>query len=485
MLFLPEIFIITNIFILFGLLCFKPQYAFYNVICYLAYSMIIAGLYGIYCAFFYENNLLKHNYFFDSYVIDKLSYFLKSFILSACGIIMLYSKSYLQRFNIFKLEFFILLLLSVLGQVICIGAVHTLTMYLGIELMALAIYGLVVFRYTEHISIEAGIKYMILGAIASAFLLYGISMVYGATNALSYVGIIDSIKNQTNDHIMLLLGFTFIIGALFFKLGLVPFHMWVPDVYEGGIMPSTLIISSIPKIAIVILFYRLTHDVFYDLSTYYIEILKYTAIISLFIANLAAIMQKKIKRMLAYSTISHMAFICLAILVTYTPSINSYAIFTQKALIFYIITYALTNMATFGLLLGLTQFKDNLCINDLKGLAKKHPLVSFSLLLCMFSLAGIPPAMGFYSKLMVIQGLIYNHYYIIAVLAVLSSVIAAFYYLLIIKTMYFDDIITDNESFNFQHAKAAKICLTSMMILILILGIYPNALLNILDKIIV
>jgi NADH-quinone oxidoreductase subunit N len=479
MLFLPEVVITANILILFALLCFKPNHVFHKSVCYLAYIMIFLGAYAMYIALC-KNSIVKNNYFFDSYTIDKLDYFLKGFITSAAGIIILYTKTYLLRFNIFKLEFFLLLLLSVLGQMICIGAIHTLSLYLGIELMALAIYGLVVFRYTEHISIEAGIKYMILGAIASAFLLYGISMVYGATNALSYSAIIQSIQNQTYDRIMLLLGMIFIIAALLFKLGLVPFHMWVPDVYEGGIMPSTLVISSIPKVAIVILFYRLMHDVFYSLSANYIEILQYIAIISLFVANLAAITQKNIKRMLAYSTISHIAFMCLAIIVTY---VANYEIMAKQMLIFYLLTYTLTSITIFGLLLGLTQFKDNLAIADLKGLAKKHPIVSVALLLCMFSLAGIPPTMGFYSKFMVIQGLMHNHYYIIAILAILSSVIAAFYYLLIVKTMYFDDLNAELPSF--QHSISAKISLGLSLCLIMLLGIYPNTLMSILSKVVI
>jgi NADH-quinone oxidoreductase subunit N len=320
---------------------------------------------------------------------------------------------------------------------------------------------------------------MVLGAIASALLLYGISMVYGATGSLVYSDIFFSIKSSAYNPVIMLLGIVFIIAGLSFKLGLVPFHMWAPDVYEGSNTATTLIVSTIPKIAIVVLVFRLFADVFYDISSKYIVILQTIAIVSLFVANLTAIMQTNIKRMLAYSTISHIAFVMLSLVSSY---VSSNVVFATQASMFYIVSYAFSGMAVFAILLGLSNSDDNLTLDSLKGLAKKNPIIGFGLLICMFSLAGIPPTVGFYAKLLVIQGLVHTHQYILAVMAVVSSVIAAFYYLRIVKVIYFDDV--SEQLPEFVQTKSAKVFMTINFSLILILGIYPKLLVSLFQNLI-
>ncbi len=478
LLLLPEILVSFLALSLLVLLCISPNKTCTKTICIMAYVLILSGIYFTALASC-GSNCIVDSIFHNNYIIDKLAYGLKGILILGSGIIILYIKNYLIAHNLFKTEFFALFILSILGQIICISAAHMLLTYLGIELMALSIYGLAAFNYSKQISIEAAIKYMVLGAIASAFLLYGISMVYGATGSLVYSEIFNSIADKSYNSTIMLLGVIFIIAALAFKLGLVPFHMWAPDVYEGSNNASVLILSTLPKIAIAALFYRLFSHVFYDISGKYIMIFQVIAISSLFVANLTAIMQKNIKRMLAYSTISQLAFVLLAFISSYD---KSNLIFAVNSGMFYTVIYVFSAMAVFSILLGLTSVNDDLTINDLKGLAKKNPLIGFGLLICMFSLAGIPPTIGFYAKLLVIQSLVHTHNYILAILAVVSSVIAAFYYLRIVKVIYFDEITEKLPEF--IQTKSAKLFMLLNLCLLLALGIYPKALIGIFQNII-
>jgi len=470
LLLLPEILIGALIIILIGVLCISPHHHSKKIVNLVSYILILSGLYIVIygsCA------INDKQVFLDNYLVDKLSFILKGVIIIFSGMIISYSKSYLLSHGLFKLEFFTLLLFSVLGQLICISSVHTLLTYLGIELMALAIYGLVAFNYKKEISIEAAIKYMVLGAIASGFLLYGISMIYGSTGGLSYREISSSIILDKYNHILMIFGIMFIIAALSFKLGLVPFHMWAPDVYQGGNTASTIIISTIPKIAVFALSYRILLDLFNSLSSQYIIILQIIAIASLFIANLTAIMQNNIKRMLAYSTISHMGFLLLSIISGYNNNLFNAA---QTGFL-YVLIYSFTSLGIFAVLLGLSHTNDDLTFDNLKGLAKKYPLLGFGLLIGVFSLAGIPPTIGFYAKLLVIESLMHVNMYTISILAIISSVIGAFYYLKIIKVIYFDDI-TDALPL-FIQSKSAKILMVINLSTILILGIYPKILVDV------
>jgi NADH-quinone oxidoreductase subunit N len=381
--------------------------------------------------------------------------------------------------KIFKLEFFALFLLSIFGQLICISSINLLLTYVGIELMALAIYGIVAFNNNQVKAIEAGIKYMVLGAVASAFLLYGTSMLYGSTGSLDYrqiyLLIADNGVSSSYNHNLLLFGVLLIISGLCFKLGLVPFHMWAPDVYEGGNSASTLIVSTMPKIAIFAMTYRLLVDTFDILSANFIIILQVIAIASLLIGSLTAIMQTNIKRMLAYSTISHMGFVLLAMTISYDTSLEISTAGKHSA-VFYTLVYTFSGAAMMAIIVGLTNKNDDLKLENIKGLAKKNPWLGIGFLISVFSLAGIPPTIGFYAKFLVIQNLIQSGMYVFAIIAVLSSVIAAFYYLRIIKAIYFDE--ADENTAEFTHANSAKILLCINIAGILALGIYPQGLIS-------
>lgn len=328
-------------------------------------------------------------------------------------------------------EYFVLILIAVVGMMVMSSASHFLTIYMGLEILSLSLYTLVAMNRNSDLATEAAMKYFVLGALASGMLLYGMSMIYGATGSLDIATIRDAIQGMQSDDVMLILGLIFIIVGIGFKLGVVPFHMWIPDVYQGAPTSVVLFIGTAPKVAAFAFIMRLLVDGFQALAVSWSDMLTIFAILSMGLGNIMAIAQTNLKRMLAYSTISHMGYFILGIL---SANPNGYS-----ASLFYVIIYSFTTMAAFGLIIMMSRagFEAEE-ISDYKGLNKRHPWFAFMIALVMFSMAGIPPTVGFFAKLSVIQALVDVDKYWLAVTAVLFAVIGAYYYLRVVKALYFD-----------------------------------------------
>ncbi|HEC12816.1 MAG TPA: NADH-quinone oxidoreductase subunit NuoN [Acidiferrobacteraceae bacterium] len=374
--------------------------------------------------------------FSNMFVDDTLSDVLKLAIYALVFVVFVYSRRYTQDRGLFRGEYFVIGLFGTVGMMVMVSASHLLTLYLGLELLALSLYTMVAFQRDSATATEAAMKYFVLGAMASGMLLYGMSMLYGVTGSLEIAVIKARVAELGVDNLILVFGLVFVVVGLAFKLGAVPFHMWVPDVYHGAATSTTLYISTAPKLAGFAILIRLLIGGLEDLSAVWQDMLIILAVLSIGIGNLIAIAQTNIKRMLAYSTIAHMGFLLLGIL-SATP--NGYS-----SALFYALVYAFMSLGGFGMILMLSRkgFEaENL--DDFKGLNQRSPWHAFLMLILMFSMAGIPPTVGFYAKFGVIQSLIDVGLVWLAVVAVLFAVIGAFYYLRIIKLMYFDDPETD------------------------------------------
>jgi NADH-quinone oxidoreductase subunit N len=332
----------------------------------------------------------------------------------------------------FRGEYYVLGLLGVVGMMIMASASHFLTLYLGLELLSLSLYAMVAFQRDSAVATEAAMKYFVLGAIASGMLLYGMSMLYGVTGNLEIAAVARSIANMPADNIILIFGLVFVIAGLAFKVGAVPFHMWVPDVYHGAPTSVTLYIGTAPKLAAFALFIRLLVGGLEPLNGSWQDMLIIIAVLSMAIGNIVAIAQENMKRMLAYSSISHMGFFLLGIL---SASPNGYS-----SSLFYIFIYAIMSAGSFGMIILLSRagFEAER-LEDFRGLNQRSPWHAFLMMLLMLSMAGVPPTAGFYAKLLVIQSVIQVNMIPLAVAAVLLAVIGAYYYLRVIKLMYFDD----------------------------------------------
>lgn len=328
-------------------------------------------------------------------------------------------------------EYFVLILIAVVGMMVMVSASHFITIYIGLELLSLSLYTLVAMNRNSDLATEAAMKYFVLGALASGMLLYGMSIIYGATGSLDIETIRNAIQGMQSDDVMLILGLIFIVVGIGFKLGVVPFHMWIPDIYQGAPTSVVLFIGTAPKIAAFAFVMRLLVDGFQALAVSWSDMLTIFAILSMALGNIVAIAQTNLKRMLAYSTISHMGYFMLGII---SANPNGYS-----ASLFYVIIYSFTTMAAFGLIIMMSRagFEAEE-ISDYKGLNKRHPWFAFMVALVMFSMAGIPPTVGFFAKLSVIQALIDVDKYWLAVVAVLFAVIGAYYYLKVVKTLYFE-----------------------------------------------
>ena len=380
--------------------------------------------------------------FHGLYVADSLSHLLKIASYITVAVTLVYGRDYTEQRDMLERggEFYTLTLLALLGQMVMISAGSMLTVYLGVELMSFALYALIALRRDHVVSTEAAMKYFVLGSLASGILLYGMSMIYGATGQLDLTQIAQVISSGQAARLPLVFGVVFIVAGLAFKLGAVPFHRWVPDVYQGAPTSVTLILGAAPKLAAFAIMLRLLIEGLHGLAVDWQPMLLILAVLSLAIGNLTAIVQTNFKRMLAYSTISHMGFVFLGLLsgvVANHPQATGQA---YGASLFYMLIYVLTTLGTFGLILLLSR-KGFECeeIADLKGLNQRNPVLAGVLLLSMFSLAGIPPLAGFYAKLSVLQALVGAGYLWIAVVAVMFSLIGAFYYLRVVKMAYFDE----------------------------------------------
>jgi len=379
--------------------------------------------------------------FFGMYIADPLAHLLKMASYLAVALTLVYGREYMQTRDMLRGgEFYVLVLFALLGQMVMISAGNFLTIYLGLELMSLALYALVAIRRDHAQSTEAAMKYFVLGALASGFMLYGMSMLYGATGNLDLRNIADAVNSGQIDYLPLTFGVVFLVAGLAFKLGAVPFHMWVPDVYQGSPTAVTLVLAAAPKLAAFAITLRILVVGLGDLTADWQPMLLILAFLSLAIGNLTAIMQTNFKRMLAYSTISHMGFILLGLASGSLDGDKQFDTESYGSALFYMLTYVLTTLATFGLMMLMSrEGHESEEISDLKGLNRRSPWMAALLLLLMCSLAGLPPLVGFDAKLLILQTLLKSDRLWLAVVAVLFSLIGAFYYLRVIKVMYFDE----------------------------------------------
>ena len=378
-------------------------------------------------------------------VSDPMGNWLKCFATIAVMVTLVYGRPYAAGRDMLRGgEMFTLSMFALLGMFVMISGNNFLVIYMGLELLTLSSYALVALRRDDATATEAAMKYFVLGALASGFLLYGLSMMYGATGSLDVSEVIKAINSGQVKHQVLVFGLVFVVAGLAFKLGVVPFHMWIPDVYQGAPTAVTLLIGGAPKLAAFAIFIRLLVEGMWPLAIDWQQMLMVLSIGSLLIGNLAAIAQTNLKRMLAFSTISQMGFVLLGLMsgvingtINYDIAANAYS-----SSMFYIITYVLTTLASFGVILLLSrQGFESEEISDFAGLNERSPLYAAIMAICLFSLAGIPPMVGFYAKLSVLQALIASGEAVhigLAVFAVMMSLVGAFYYLRVIKVMYFD-----------------------------------------------
>lgn len=404
----------------------------------------------------------------DMFINDTMGAILKLFILLIVFFTFIYSRDYLKARHLMKGEFFVLGLFATLGMLIMVSAHNLLTIYLGLELLSLSLYAMVAMYRDSQQASEAAMKYFILGALASGMLLYGMSMLYGVTQTLDLATIAQTMHVETEQRTVLAFGLVFIIIGLAFKLGAVPFHMWVPDVYQGAPTAVTLFIGSAPKLAAFAMLMRLLVDGLQALHTSWQDMLIILAILSMGTGNLLAIAQTNIKRMLAYSTISHVGFLLLGVL-TGTPA-------GYGAAMFYVVTYALMSLGGFGMILLLSRVgfeADN--IQDFKGLSQRNAWFAFIMLILMLSMAGMPPMLGFWAKWSVLSQVIQNGFVWLAVVAGIFAIIGVFYYLRIIKFMYFED---PEDTSPIEARTDMRVALSANGLVIFLLGLMPQSLMT-------
>ena len=408
--------------------------------------------------------------FNSSVVIDYLSSFMKIVTLLAAFLVLVISSNYLKTLKIFKIEYPILILSSVLGMMIMISSNDLIVFYMGLELQSLALYVLATFNRDQLKSSEAGLKYFVLSALSSGLLLYGCSLIYGFTGSTNF----NVIANQLNSNeYAITFGIVFILVGLAFKISAVPFHMWAPDVYEGSPTSVTLFFTMVPKIAALTVFIRFLYVPFLNLIDQWQMILIFLSIASMLFGAIAAIGQTNLKRLIAYSSIGHVGYTLAGVATGSNDGIQSSVI--------YITIYILMNLGLFSCLLMMKRnnkyFED---IEDLSGLSKNHPLMSLSLLVILFSLAGIPPLAGFFAKFYIFKSVLEQSMYFLAIVGLLSTVVAAFYYLRIIKIMYFDK---EKEKYDSDHGLWLKFSLMFSTLLILIYFIFPSQLIEVVSRI--
>lgn len=462
----PEIFLLVMTCVVLMVTAFMEEKA--GEICYALTQVALVGcavlVYGV-------SGDTTQVAFSGHYVRDTVATVLKISLCLAGLAVFLYSRDYIKERSLDKGEYYCLGLFGVLGSMVMASAQSMLTVYLGLELLSLSMYALVAFNRDSKVATEAAMKYFVLGALASGILLYGMSIIYGVTGNIELGAIANQIKDLNTNNTALIFGVVFIIVGVAFKLGAVPFHMWLPDVYEGSPSSVTLYIGSIPKIAAFALVVRLLVDALGQVHGEWQGMLVILAVLSISAGNVIAVAQSNIKRMLAYSTISHVGFLLLGII----AGAGGYA-----AAMFYTLAYVLMATAAFGVIVLLSKNgveAENL--SDYKGLSERNPFYALVLLIVMFSMAGVPPTVGFYAKLAVLIAVVDAGLVWLAAVAVLFSVIGAFYYIRIIKLMYFDKsdgsgsssgIVTDTLD--------TRLVIGANGLAVLLLGLYPAALMS-------
>ena len=397
----------------------------------LSYALTLITLLGAAVITAFTATGTTHYTFSGQFVDDAMGDVLKLMGYFATLAVVVYSRAFLADRGMLRGEFFVLALFALLGMMVMISANNFLVLYVGLELLSLSLYAMVAFQRDSAVATEAAMKYFVLGALASGLLLYGMSLIYGLTGTLDLPVMAEVLQEGVKDNMILAFGLVFLVAGLGFKLGVAPFHMWVPDIYQGAPSAVTLFIASAPKLAAFAFTIRLLVDGLEPAIGDWQGMLAVMAVLSLAIGNLAAIMQTNIKRMLAYSTISHMGFLLLGVLS------GTFAGYTAG--LFYAITYVLMSLGAFGMVVYLSQKDfDAVSLDDFKGLNQRHPWLAAIMAMLMFSMAGLPPFIGFYAKLFVLQALVGAGWIWLAVVAVMFSLIGAFYYLRVIKVLYFD-----------------------------------------------
>ena len=418
--------------------------------------------------------------FHNMFVSDPMANLLKLFTYLAVGVTLVYSRQHAEDRGMMSGnmggEFYVLALFTTLGQMIMISGNNMLPIYLGLEMMSLSLYALVAIRRDHAISTEASMKYFILGSLASGFMLYGISMIYGATGSLDINAIARSLTQNTANHTILVFGLVFVVAGMAFKLGAVPFHMWVPDVYQGSPTPVTLLLGAAPKLASFAMMIRILVEGLLPLAFDWQQMLLILAVLSLAIGNLTAIAQTNLKRMLAYSTIAQLGFVLLGMMSGVVGGNAANTATAYSAAMYYTITYVLTTLGTFGLIMMLSRsgFEADE-IGDFKGLAKRSPWYAIVMTVLMFSLAGVPPMMGFMAKWAVLNAVMATGQLWLAIVAVLFSLIGAFYYLRVVKTIWFDEAVDVSP---LSSTLDMRVVLSLNGVLVVALGIMPQGLLN-------
>lgn len=407
-------------------------------------------------------------YAFDhGFVLNQFSVILKLFIYVSVFFTLLYSERYVADHDMMQAEYYILALLSTLGMMVLVSAGNLITLYMGLELMSLPIYAMVAMRKQEGRAIEAAMKYFILGALSSGMLLFGMSFLFGVAGSLDIHTIATQVILHSGSHAVLVtFAAVFVLAGIAFKLGAAPFHMWAPDVYDGAPTSVTLFISAAPKIAAFALAIILLRDAFGYVAHSWQDILIAVSLLSMAIGNIVAITQTNIKRMLAYSSIAHMGYMVLGIIAATTEGYASS--------MFYIISYAIMSLAALGMITVLSRKgKEIINIEDLAGLNQRHPWVAFLLMLVLFSMAGIPPLVGFIAKVGVLEALISVHLTWLAVVAIVFAVIGSYYYLRVVKVMYFEPI---EQPERICMSLEEWVAITINCLAVLFLGIFPGAL---------
>ena len=415
--------------------------------------------------------------FSNMFVDDLMADLLKLFLYMTVLMVLFYSRGYvLDRDPMNKGEYYVLALFATLGMMVMISANHFVTIYIGLELLSLSLYAMVAMNRDSVVSSEAAMKYFVLGALASGLLLYGMSMIYGATGTLEITAIAERLYSGGVNKTVLVFGLVFLVGGLAFKLGVVPFHMWIPDVYHGAPTSVTLFISSAPKLAAFAIVMRLLVNGLITMAADWQSMLIILSVLSMAIGNLAAIAQTNLKRMLAYSAISHMGFMLLGIVTGVVGGDARYALNAYSSAMFYVIAYVLMTAGAFGMILLMARagFEAEE-ISDYKGLNKRSPWFAGIMLMLMFSMAGVPFFIGFFAKFSVLQAVVAAGYIWLAIIAVLFSLIGAFYYLRLVKVMYFD--APEDES-PLTAPMDVRILISANGLAVALLGIFPQVIMS-------
>ncbi len=421
----------------------------------------------------------QHYYFFSRMVVvDAFASAMKAVVSLGFAVSLIYSRKYLEDRDMFRGDVFLLGMFSLLGQLVMISGNNFLTLYLGLELMSLSLYAVIALRRDGAVSSEAAMKYYVLGALASGFVLYGISMLYGATGgSLDLADVYKAVSSGGTEDAVLMFGVIFIVAGIAFKLGAVPFHMWVPDVYQGAPTAMTLFVGGGPKVAAFAWGLRFLVMGLLPLAQNWQTALVILAALSLIVGNITGIVQRNIKRMLAYSAISNMGFVLLGLLAGIVKGDAAAPANAYSSAMFYAIVYLITTLGSFGvvMLLARRDFEAE-AIDDFKGLNKRSPVFAFVMMVMMFSLAGIPPTVGFYAKLAVLEATVNAGLTWLAVLAVITSLFGAFYYLRIVKLIYFD-APQDSTPIGGDFCKRTILVLNG--IAVVVLGLIPSPLLTV------